>query len=325
MGRQSGLARRRTPTLLLAAGAVFFACASPNRGGVVFPAAPVATLAASAHETASSNSPQVRWLSKPDWVEVVAHVVASDDEAPAQARSRALSEARRAAVEFVAGVRVKTGLISFEQIRGEDASSLVQILSTVRTDALVVEERLVDTRSIDLPGDGYRVRIVMRARILDRSTAPDSDFRTEVKLGRARLFDGDEVALSVRSSRDARIYVLGVSEDGAALLLPNRYVPDTRVEAGDWLHFPGEALRERGVRLIARVPKGRRAAREALIVVSLRGDRRLRGLVPARGEAFRATEASGAGHLLADLLSPLADLPPDAWTFDQIAYEVRAR
>ena len=107
--------------------------------------------------------------------------------------------------------------------------------------------------------------------------------------------------------------------------MPNGYFKDTWIGAGELLRFPNEDLRELGVRLVARVPEGRRSAKEALVVLALRDEYRLHSVLPASGERFRAVAAEGAGHLLADLLAPLADLPADAWTFDQIAYEVLAR
>lgn len=160
----------------------------------------------------------MRRLDQPGWVEVLAQVVASDDEAPA--RARAMARARQAAVEHVAGVRVKSGLLSFEQLHGEDSSSLVQALLTTRADALILEERLVTSQRIQMSG-GYRVRVVMRAHVLDRSGATDPGFRTEIELGRTRFLDGEELTLALRASRPARLYVMSITENGAALLLPN--------------------------------------------------------------------------------------------------------
>ena len=257
-------------------------------------------------------------------MEVAAQVVASDDEAPAQARDRARALARQAAVETVAGVRVQSGLLSYEQLRDADSSTLVQTLLATRADALIVQEQLVTSQRVQLPG-GYRVRVVLRVHVLDRSEARDPGFETEVQLGRTRFLDGEEVTLALRANRDARLYVVALTEDGAALLLPNAHLPDSRVAAGEWLHFPDAELHERGVRLVARVPEGEQAAAEALLVVALRGDRTLGELVPASGSAFRTAQADAAGQLLADVLGPLLELPADAWSFDQTVYEVLSR
>ncbi|MBW2291653.1 MAG: DUF4384 domain-containing protein [Deltaproteobacteria bacterium] len=276
-------------------------------------------------EGAGYAVPEVRKLDSRGTVEVRASVVASDDESPSHARSRAMGLARQAAVEFVAGVKIKTGTLSFEQVRGSDSTNLLQVLTSVRADALMVQEKLIRSRTIPMDNGGYRVAIVMRGRVLDHSDTRDSSFRTEVKLPNTHLLEGDEVKLSVRSSKDARIYVIGITDEGATVLLPNSFHPDTTVRAGRWLEFPDEALYKRGVRLVAEVPNGKRSVREALLVVALKGRLTLDSIKPRSGESFRQVEASDTGHLVADLLQPLLDIPSGDWSFDQIVYEVTAR
>ncbi len=282
-------------------------------------------LAASVAHAAGYEAPQVRKLDRKGTVEVRAAVVASDDEAPSHARGRALGLARQAAVEFVGGVKVKTGSLSFEQVRGSDSSELLQVLTSVRADALMVEEELVSSRTLPLQHGGYRVEIVLRGRVLDRTSASDSDFETELVLPETNLVEGEEVKLSVRASKDARIYVIGITDDGATVLLPNSFHKDTRVRAGRWLDFPDEVLHEKGIRLVAEVPDGKRRVREALLVVALKGRRTLDSVKPRRGESFRQVHANESGALIADLLQPLLDIPSSEWSFDQVVYEVEAR
>jgi hypothetical protein len=314
------IARRAGGTLILVAVAagLAIACSAP-------PHAPASAPADSVVVAPGATGPKVRKLRRAGWVEVTAEVVAPESETPAQARSRALAAARRAAVESVAGIRIRSSLISYEGVRGADASSLVQSLTASRADALVLDEKLVSTRMLPMATGGYRMRVVMQARVLDRSRSRDPGFRIQVELDRERFLAGEDVALSVRSSRDARIYVLGITQDSAAVLLPNKWLADTRARSGQWLRFPDADLRERGVRLVAQVPSGSDSATEALVAVALRGGHTLEDLMPARGEAFRESDAQGAGRLLADMLRPLADLPPDSWAFDQVVYEVFAR
>ncbi len=109
------------------------------------------------------------------------------------------------------------------------------------------------------------------------------------------------------------------------MLLPNAHMPDTRVQAGHWLEFPDKDLRGRGVELTAQLPPGVSASREALLVVALRGGRKLAGLRPKSGRDFHMVESTGTGRLLADLLEPLLEIPTDDWSFDQAVYEVVKR
>ena len=268
------------------------------------------------------DAPRVRRASRPGWVEVEAAIMAGDDESPAAARRRALRRARQAAVEFVAGVSVRTSVLALDHVSDETTSDLLQVLTATQAHALVVDEQLLDSRlSMSDRGDRYEVRVKLLARVLehDRSAA---GFETEVRLDGSSYRPGDRVQLAVRVSEPARIYVLAVSDAGATVLLPNRHLRDTRIEAEEWLEFPGDELAGRGVAMHAALPEGRSRSQEALIVVALRGRRRLENLFPAAGDAFRSASGHEAMALASEFLAPLLSIPASEWTFDQIVYSI---
>ena len=86
--------------------------------------------------------------------------------------------------------------------------------------------------------------------------------------------------------------------------------------------FPGVELSGRGVAMHASLPEGRTRSQEALIVVALRGRRRLENLFPAAGDAFRSASGSEAMALASEFLAPLLSIPASEWTFDQIVYSI---
>lgn len=273
------------------------------------------------------EAPRVQKTDRPGWVRVHVTTVAPDDEAPTRARARAMARARAAACEFVSGVTVRSGVLSFEAVRDEDSAQLIESLTAVFSEAVVVDERVESERIASLAGGGgFRVEMVLLARVVDRR-GPGSDpgFQVEVRLPRETFLDGDDLEVEVRSTRDTRLYVLSIYKKGAVLLLPNEYVPDAVARAGEWVKFPGPALRERGVRVQARLPEGAKSSPESLVVIALRGDRGRSVLRPRAGEVFREAEASGAGRLLYDLLAPLADLPPSEWAMGQVGYVIWSR
>ena len=274
----------------------------------------------------ATEVPAVTRLSDPAWVEVRLSVVAGDEESIAHARARALGRARVAAAEFVSGVTVRSGVLSFQAVRDQDSSELVEVLSQVFAEAVVVDERVAAEQVSPLPGGGFRLDLALRAKVVDRR-GPDSDpsFEVEVRLPRERFLDGEEVTFEVRSTRPARLYVFSVYRDGAALLVPNEYEPDIVAPAGAWVRFPSQALLDRGVRVVARLPEGARSSPESLLVVAVGGDQRLSDVRPKAGQVFRQAQASGSGRLLYDLIGPLAALPPSQWALAQQAYWVLSR
>ncbi|MBW1883613.1 MAG: DUF4384 domain-containing protein [Deltaproteobacteria bacterium] len=268
------------------------------------------------------DAPRVRRMARRGWVEVEAAVLASDDESPAAARRRALKRARQAAVEFVAGVAVRSSVLLIDHESRTSSSSLLQALTATQSEALVIDEKLIDSDVQISRGEGYRARVLLQARVLEHKNGSRASFETEVRLNQNAFRAGDRVDLAVRASTDARIYVLNVNDEGAIVLLPNRHVPDTFVEADQWLEFPGRDLAAQGVALHAALPEGRRESQEVLLVVALRGKRRLRDLLPASSDGFRSAKSGQEMDLLNEFLSPLLSIPVRDWTFDQIVYRI---
>ncbi len=271
--------------------------------------------------------PDVRRTGRPGWVAVRARVTASEDEAPAQARQRARTKAHRAAIEYVAGVRVRSNLLSLETTGSDGRGGLIQLLSTVSSEALVVDEVIRSSRMTMLPHGGYRVDLEAEVKVLaPRRSDERAAFETELVLeGEGRYRDGDPLALAVRASRDARILVVVVGDDQATLLLPNRHQPDTRIAAGQWLRFPSARLLERGVRLEARVAEGRERSEEVVLAIAVRGDIALEDAFPASSGPFRSAPRERMPLALSALLSPLAELDTGDWAFDQEALRITAR
>lgn len=315
-GARAGRARAVALTAVLACvSAATFACAGAPR--------PRTDTARVVDPTGADlvAAPRVRRVGRNGWVEIEAAVQASDEEAPARARRRAIDRARGAAVEHVAGVSVQSSVVTLDRTTGGDASDLLQALTATQARALIVDEKLLDhATEINVAG-GYRVRVKLAARVLSRTPAR-AGFETEVRLNRGHFSEGDRVELAIRTSEAARLYVLSVSDAGAVVLLPNRHLEDTRVEAGEWLEFPGAELEGRGVALRAALPPDRARSEEALVVVALRGQGRLRGLFPAAGETYRSASPNDTMRLASEFLSPLLGLPAEDWTFDQVVYSI---
>ncbi len=276
--------------------------------------------------SALQDAPKVRRLGRAGWVRVELAIAATDQESPQQARKRALTRARQAAVEYVAGVDVRSSLLSLEQARGAESSSLVQLLAATQSRALVVSERLRRSDLLPSPGGGFRIALSLDAQVLVPDRSEDEGLQVEVRLsGDARLLDGEALAIATRASQDGRLYLVSISDAGATLLLPNRHLRDTRVRAGQWLVFPDQAMAARGIRLEARVTPGQEEVQEAILAIALRGDRRLEDAFPASADVFRSAEDDSAPRALGEMLAPLLEMDAEDWGFDQQIYRVLAR
>ncbi|MDP6979722.1 MAG: hypothetical protein QF570_14140 [Myxococcota bacterium] len=90
---------------------------------------------------------------------------------------------------------------------------------------MCLDVRVLRAGAALLGGGGVR-QVPARKRAGNPPTATPS---TPLQAARARgskavrSAEGCEVKLSVRASKDARIYVIGITDDGATVLLPNSF------------------------------------------------------------------------------------------------------
>jgi hypothetical protein len=235
---------------------------------------------------------------------------------------RVKDEARRAAVEFVSGVHVRSNFLSFDQVRNSNSNTLIQELITTSATAWVVEEKILRSHREFLEGGAYRQSLHLQARLLDRTSVTDPGFEVEVEIDSARRFEGEGVTITLSCTRDAHIYVLALYPGGADLLLPNKSRPNTFVEAHSSLVFPSPSEKTRGMRLIATLPPGLSDSTETLLVLAMRGEQEH----PEAKDLMEVhAEADDAGMLLSDFLVPLIELLPDDWALNQTSYQIFAR
>jgi len=274
----------------------------------------------------TSDAPHIKRLDDPGWVEVRTSLVFGEHEALMQARTRALAKARASACEFISGTTVRSSVFSFEALRNQESSELIEVLSSVFAECVVVDENIVEQKVTALPSGGFRLDLALRAKVVDRR-GPDSDpgFEVCVRLPREHFLEGEEVSFEVRSTRRARLFIFSVYQDGAGLLVPNRFEPDVVVNPGEWVRFPSKELYDRGVRVVAHLPEGARSSPESLLVIALRDEHKLDALLPSGGQVFLETHASGAGLLLHDIIAPLAGLRPSEWALGQAGYLILSK
>jgi hypothetical protein len=216
-----------------------------------------------------------------DTVMVEQRVLLTSDLTPAQARRRAIEEALAEAVRQVSGVLVRSGIVAVKEEQAgrirDDYFSVVQLDAAGRaTSYEVVDEGWVTTRHPAL-GEQVYLRLAVRSTIATELTAPDAGFTVDAWAGSSLLRVrsrnpalNDELVLGVQSSRPAWLTVLTVDGDSAAVVFPNSYVREVRVEAGDSIQVPAEEWRARGLKLRAELPAGVDSRRELVVVVATR-------------------------------------------------------
>jgi hypothetical protein len=97
----------------------------------------------------------------------------------------------------------------------------------------------------------------------------DKDFRVNVRINRSSYQNGDEVLITITSTRDSYLYIYNVDMDfHAALIAPNKYVPSVTVKAGETWVYPSDDLRAKGVRATAHLLPGSSVSAETIRVIA---------------------------------------------------------
>jgi len=256
------------------------------------------------------------------WVEAEGVVAFGQDTTLEAAQRGSLDAARRAAIEKAVGTFVTGSTVVHNYQLADD---LVQAI--VR--GVIVEDKVLGRGVNDLMGSGLTYQTRIKAKVRAIPTERRGNFVVTVDLNRLSFNDGDEAQLRILSSQDGYLYIFNVTQDEhITVLSPNRYVPETRLQAGMEYIFPTDALVAKGVKLRTWVVPGKKQSVEKIKVIVTRQPVALlkgkvaEGIYPVAGGVFKEFKPTETA-LLTDLLRVLAMLDPADWAEATAVYEVR--
>lgn len=254
----------------------------------------------------AADSPDVQVLqTDPDgctWVEAKSSISFGQQDTKHQAKAQAISEARAKAIEGFLGVKVQDRFMNFMQessLKGQ--VGLTESLIRVTQLGRILKEVVLRVGPEDA-GDRYFAHI--RACVVPLTDQSDKGFKVDVSLNRTRFVDGDEGLITVTATRDAYLYIYSVDVDwNAVMLFPNDFAPDNHVKTGGVFLFPTEELKQRGVKVKARLPVGAVVSAEMIRVIASKEPLPLSLIDPATKNATQKydrarSESLGAGTFL---------------------------
>lgn len=204
------------------------------------------------------------------WVDVSASVPFGHYDTKHQARAQATLEARGLAVEQVLGVRIQRQFLNFQAestLKGQ--VSLTENLLRLTQFGRVVKEEHLESWLIDTPGcRGCRFATHLQVCVLPFSETDDKEFMVTLDLNRTRFVEGDEGVITVTASRDAYVYLFSVDLDwNASLLFPNDFAGENGIKAGQPFTYPSADLRQKGLKVKAKLPSGATVSAEMIRVL----------------------------------------------------------
>lgn len=236
-------------------------------------------------------------------------ILIGEDLTKSLAKSIALNNARRSALEQAVGVNLHSNTLLYN---GEIISDLINSA----TKGLIVDEKIenwcdaeycyakIEAHVRPLKGEGAS-RMKFRKSVVQR---PDM----EGSVNSLVFQNNDEIQVRVSLHEDSYLHVFSVDQYGnISKLLPNKYFRDEIVPARKEFIFPDDSLRSRGLKLRVITPKNLGRAYETILIVA------------TRGKEHFLDEASSESPTITDLMKELAELDQSQWVEKAIGYEVR--
>lgn len=229
--------------------------------------------------------------------------VATKYERLVDAEKRAERDALAAAVRE-AGVNVYS---ASQNVMSESDTAGYQFIgkyTNVWADSLVSYERAAPPEC-SFSGGRHLCKVRLRGRVHLKGKR-DPGFELKAGLDKPAYFEGDDLSLRLRLSKDAYVTVLSCDEDGnVTTVFPNRHSPDNFFSAGEETVLPGD----RYFRLRAWLPPGRGEASELLHVIA------------TKDQTLAPPEKGG----VKDLAGRLALFDRADWTGQVLFYSVKSR
>jgi len=148
------------------------------------------------------------------------------------------------------------------------------------------------------------------------------DMVIRASVNKSVFFDGEEMEVSVTPSSAVYVHIFAIDqEDSVTVLLPNKFVQSTFIQAQKDFVFPSEAHKTMGLRLRVFSPKTSKRSVERIKVIATTKNV---DLVKNKfsDAVFRAYPGQHNG-LATELLKELSLLEESEWAEATVAYEVR--
>lgn len=205
------------------------------------------------------------------WVSSTARVPFGEHHTRHQAQAQAISQARAKAMRHFLGIKVQNSFVDFMQandLKGQAA--LTDQLLRMTQEGHILKEEITSSRVEN--GDrcqSCEYEVKLKDCLLSFPDRGDRDFRVSLAMNRSTFLDGDEGIVYVSATKDAYVHIYSIDRDqNASLLFPNDYAKENLIRAERQFIFPSEDLRQKGMKLKARLPAGSSSAAEMIKVIA---------------------------------------------------------
>jgi hypothetical protein len=248
-------------------------------------------------------------------VEGEGQAILGEDATLSQGEATALNNARRDALEKATGIEVRGSSVVYN-------NTLINDLVRTATKGIIVQEQLLD-HSCKVTDMRFTCVAKINATIKPLTAEKKGNFSItsavvqrpdKEQAAKSPVFqNNDEIQIRIITNEDAFLQLFSVDQYGnVSKLYPNAYVKQQKaLPEGKEFIFPDNTLRDRGLRLRVKTPKGVKQSIESVLVIA------------TKEKTALLTDKSLENPTITDLMKELSNLDPSLWVDSTAGYEVR--
>jgi len=186
-----------------------------------------------------SNNAQNEFLELGDGRFQVTESVIIENITPEKAKEIAIQKACKRAIEFYSGIEISGRILNFQaenqnQILIDNFSSITQQTAQ----GIIIEKEIIKDEIISRENRLIKV-ITIKVKVDKQKGEKDPSFKITANLNRDYFKDGEEMGLSVKSSKDCYLTILNIcSNDSVYVIFPNEYRNDNFIRSGELFQLP---------------------------------------------------------------------------------------
>jgi hypothetical protein len=181
------------------------------------------------------------------WFEVTESIVI-ENITPEAAKEKAIQKACKRAIEYFSGIEVSGRVIDL-QAENQDEILLDNFSSIIRqtTQGIILVKEIIKEEIISNWNQLQKV-VTIKVKVGKQKGEKDPAFEISSELNREYFKDGEEMELSVKSSKDCYLTILNIcSNDSVYVIFPNEYRKDNFIKSGETFLLPNSNDKEIGL------------------------------------------------------------------------------
>jgi len=214
-----------------------------------------------------------------EWAAGMGEAILESDMTRDEAVARALNEAIKDATIKVTGVNI-LNIISIMN-SSDDPATRASEFTKATAGGKVIRQKEPDISWETVTIDNVKYpKVTVRVEVLvAKNVKTDPSFKIAAKLNQSNYKTGDELKITLRTTRDAYITILDFSEDGAIYALaPNLKMDSFFIQGNRDCPFPSDELKKQGVVLELEPLEGKSQSSELITIIATKKEYPLLGL-----------------------------------------------